>query len=130
MDRISDSGSDGCGSIPHGGTSKGGHLTDAPLCLYPVHPQSLRDSPGGACRPFASLWPGAVAGLMFCKHLPDAIGTALKRLSGHLQMPPFACTRSTPSHFVTAPVGHAGHSLSGKSLSGATPVAQRLYLHH
>ena len=49
MDRISDSGSDGCGSIPHGGTKKGLR----PLSLYPVYPQSLRDSPGGACRPFA-----------------------------------------------------------------------------
>ena len=26
MDRISDSGSDGCGSIPHGGTKKGSAL--------------------------------------------------------------------------------------------------------
>ena len=46
MDRISDSGSDGCGSIPHGGTKKGLR----PLSLYPVYPQSLRDSPGGAAR--------------------------------------------------------------------------------
>ena len=46
MDRISDSGSDGCGSIPHGGTKKGLR----PLSLYPVYPQSLRDSPGGACK--------------------------------------------------------------------------------
>ena len=43
MDRISDSGSDGCGSIPHGGTKRG--------------------------------------------------------------FGPFLCTLSTPSHFVTAPVG-------------------------
>ena len=46
MDRTSDSGSDGCGSIPHGGTKKGLR----PLSLYPVYPQSLRDSHGGACK--------------------------------------------------------------------------------
>ncbi len=50
MDRISDSGSDGCGSIPHGGTKKRGCK---PLFLVPVHPQSLCDSPGGAYLPFA-----------------------------------------------------------------------------
>ena len=32
MDRISDSGSDGCGSIPHGGTKKGSALGLNLLC--------------------------------------------------------------------------------------------------
>ncbi len=42
MDRISDSGSDGCGSIPHGGTRTGR------ICgQFLFIPQSLRDSPQG-----------------------------------------------------------------------------------
>ena len=59
MDRISDSGSDGCGSIPHGGTKRG--------------------------------------------------------------LGPFLCTLSTPSHFVTAPVGHTSRSL----YSGRVPSLVR-----
>ena len=51
MDRISDSGSDGCGSIPHEGTKKKRLLSL--FFLVPVYPQSLRDSPGGAYLPFA-----------------------------------------------------------------------------
>ena len=32
MDRISDSGSDGCGSIPHGGTTIFSYLTNGAYC--------------------------------------------------------------------------------------------------
>ena len=77
MDRISDSGSDGCGSIPHGGTKKGLR----PLSLYPVHPSHFVTAPVGHADLSLSLRSGAVAGSMFFKHLPDASGTALKRLS-------------------------------------------------
>ena len=36
MDRISDSGSDGCGSIPHGGTSRGLRANARSPLLVPI----------------------------------------------------------------------------------------------
>ena len=47
MDRISDSGSDGCGSIPHEGTEKGGFnilLFQYPYFQYPYLPLSQPQS--------------------------------------------------------------------------------------
>ena len=84
MDRISDSGSDGCGSIPHGGTKRGfGPF----LCTWST-PSHCVTAPVGHTDRSLSLWSGAVAGSMFFKHLPDASGTALKRL---LSFGPFLC---------------------------------------
>ena len=58
MDRISDSGSDGCGSIPHGGTRTGR------ICgQFLFIPQSLRDSPQGHA--FMPSLPSVVPGDLF-----------------------------------------------------------------
>ena len=94
MDRISDSGSDGCGSIPHGGT-RTGRIDATCSCLSPSH---FVTAPGGmpslplvvpgdlfAFPYFASKIPGPVARLM------------AQSLRSEL----------SPSHFVTAPGGHA-----------------------
>ena len=92
MDRISDSGSDGCGSIPHGGT-RTGRIDATCSCLSPSH---FVTAPGGmpslplvvpgdlfAFPYFASKIPGPVARLM------------AQSLRSEL----------SPSHFVTAPGG-------------------------
>ena len=88
MDRISDSGSDGCGSIPHGGTKRGfGPF----LCTWST-PSHCVTAPVGHTDRSLSLWSDAVAGSMFFKHLPDASGTALKRLVTLRGFGPFLCT--------------------------------------
>ena len=80
MDRISDSGSDGCGSIPHGGTRKAQVFLSFSCTPYP-NPSQLRRQPlSGACRLPLKLQSGVPAASMFCEHLADADDAALMRL--------------------------------------------------
>ena len=90
MDRISDSGSDGCGSIPHGGT-RTGRMKAACSCLSPS--RLCRQPPGG----MPSL-PLVVPGDLFAfPYFAGKIPGPVARL-----MAQSLRSELSPSHFVTA----------------------------
>ena len=92
MDRISDSGSDGCGSIPHGGT-RTGRITRPVLVLSPSHfvtaPEGIPSLP--------SVVPGDLFAFpYFAGKIPGPVAR-LEAQSLRFEL--------SPSHSVTAPEG-------------------------
>ena len=80
MDRISDSGSDGCGSIPHGGTKKVQRQLNVFFVPGVLTPVAARQPLSGAYRLPLMLQSGVPAAAIFCENLADADDAALMRL--------------------------------------------------